>query len=195
MVTCKAVEKFAFAEPFCPFRIRTTNGRTTDVLDEYSVFLGCSRLSLSPPVDPNASGFMESFPFDSIESLTRLETGERGDNIEVSGIVVECTAQPVDPVGRNGVEIGSARLGSEGQGMMTAHTVQAFVKAQPFRPFRIHGASGRTFDIRHPEMVKVFKTYLMVFKDFSNDTDFPEEFEFVSLMLTESISHLDASVA
>ena len=69
------------------------------------------------------------------------------------------------------------------------------MKTQPFRPFRIHVASGRTFDIRHPEMVKVFKTYLMVFKDFSSDSDFPEEFEFVSLMLTESISHLDASIA
>jgi hypothetical protein len=78
--------------------------------------------------------------------------------------------------------------------MMTAQRVQAFVKTQPFRPFRIHVTSGRTFDIWHPEMIKVLKTYLVVFKE-AGDADFPEEFEFVSLMLTESISHLDASVA
>jgi len=30
----------------------------------------------------------------------------------------------------------------------------ATCKAQPFRPFRIRMNSGRTFDIRHPEMVR-----------------------------------------
>jgi hypothetical protein len=195
MVTYQAAKKLACAEPFRPFRIRTKNGRTIDVLDEHSVFLGVSRLSLSPPVDPDAPGFMEEFPFDSIESLTRLETDARGDNIDVSGNDVQYTVRPMDPVGRNAVEIGSARLELERQTMLTAQTVLAYVKAQPFRPFRINMASGRAFDIRHPEMVKVLKAYLMVFKSAGSDAELPEEFETVSLTLTESISYLDASVA
>ena len=35
--------------------------------------------------------------------------------------------------------------------MLTPQTVLGFVKAEPFRSFRIHLASGRTFDVRHPE--------------------------------------------
>jgi hypothetical protein len=83
----------------------------------------------------------------------------------------------------------------ERQAMLTAQTVLAYVKAQPFRPFRISMASGQTFEIRHPQMVKILKSYLMVFKSAGNDFDLPEGFETVSLTLTESISHLDASIA
>ena len=78
--------------------------------------------------------------------------------------------------------------------MMTAQTVLGYVKAEPFRPFRIHVASGRTFDIRHPEMLKVLKSYLIVFKSSGNDTDLPDEFESISLMLPESISYLESPV-
>lgn len=76
--------------------------------------------------------------------------------------------------------------------MITPQTVLDYVKAQPFRPFRLHVASDRTLDIRHPEMIKVLKSDLLVFKATSGNPDIPNEFESVSLMLTESISHLDA---
>ena len=78
--------------------------------------------------------------------------------------------------------------------MLTPQTVQDFVKAQPFRPFRIHMASGRTFDVRHPEMIKVLKSYVIIFKVRQEPTDFPDEAESVSLMLTESISPLEVPV-
>jgi hypothetical protein len=102
---------------------------------------------------------------------------------------------PGDPVGQSVIEIGAVGLKLEGRAMLTAQTVQGYVKARPFRPFRINMASGQTFDIRHPEMAKVLKSYLVIFKAGASDLDFPKEFETVSLMLTESISHLDASVA
>jgi len=47
--------------------------------------------------------------------------------------------------------------------MLTPPQVLTFVKAQPFRPFRLHMASGVSFDIRHPEMVKVGKSFLLDF--------------------------------
>lgn len=78
--------------------------------------------------------------------------------------------------------------------MMTRQTILDYVKAEPFRPFRIHMASGRTFDIRHPEMLKVLKSYVVVFESGGNETDLSDRFETISLMLTESVSYLELSM-
>ncbi len=74
--------------------------------------------------------------------------------------------------------------------MMTPPTVLGYIRAQPFRPFRIHMASGRTFEIRHPEMVKVQRSSLLVFSSVGDTPSESIEWETVSLMLTESISHV-----
>ena len=79
--------------------------------------------------------------------------------------------------------------------MMTPLTVLGYVKAEPFRPFRIHMASGRTFDVRHPEMVKVLKSYLLIFSSIDDTPEVPDQCDSVSLMLTESISFLETRVA
>ena len=76
--------------------------------------------------------------------------------------------------------------------MMTPQTVLGYIKAEPFRAFRIHLASGRTFEIRHPEMIKVLRSSVLIFKAAGDLPDIPEEWESVSLMLTESISHIEA---
>jgi hypothetical protein len=79
--------------------------------------------------------------------------------------------------------------------MMTPASVLSYVRAEPFRPFRMHMASGKTFDVRHPEMVRVGKTNVLVFSYVSDQPDVFDEWQSVSLMLLESISHLEASVA
>ena len=79
--------------------------------------------------------------------------------------------------------------------MMTPHAVTGYVRAQPFRPFRLNMASGRSFEIRHPEMVKVMKSNVLVFSSAGEPPDYPDQWESVSLMLTESISHLEIPVA
>ncbi len=78
--------------------------------------------------------------------------------------------------------------------MMTPQSVLGYVKAEPFRPFRLYLASGRTFDVRHPEMVKVLKSSILVFKATDEASEIPEDWESVSLMLTESVSHLETQV-
>ncbi|MBX9680645.1 MAG: hypothetical protein K2X38_17970 [Gemmataceae bacterium] len=78
--------------------------------------------------------------------------------------------------------------------MLTSQRVLDYVKAEPFRPFRIHMASGREFDIRHPEMIKVLQSYLLVFKSSEGNPEIPDECETASLMLTESINHLESPV-
>jgi hypothetical protein len=45
---------------------------------------------------------------------------------------------------------------------MNAQDVVRHLKEQPFIPFRIHLDDGRTFDIRHPEMMIVTKRIAVV---------------------------------
>jgi hypothetical protein len=79
--------------------------------------------------------------------------------------------------------------------MMTPQAVLGYVKAVPFRPFRIRMASGATYDVRHPETVRVGRTNLLVFSFVTEQPDVFDEWESVSLMLIESVSHLEAPVA
>lgn len=78
--------------------------------------------------------------------------------------------------------------------MMTKQTIQGYIRAQPFRPFRLHLVSGRMFDIRHPEMVKLLQSTILVFKPAADTEDLTDEWETVSLMLIESISYLEVPV-
>lgn len=78
--------------------------------------------------------------------------------------------------------------------MMTPQSVLNYVKAKPFRPFQIHMASGETFDVRHPEMVRVGRSSLMLFTLVNDDPELFDRWETISLMLMERISQLDAPV-
>jgi hypothetical protein len=79
--------------------------------------------------------------------------------------------------------------------MMTPQTVLGYVKAEPFRPFRILMARGKTLDVRHPEMIKVLKSYAIVFKADGDGSNLSDEWQSVSLRLAESISHLETPVS
>jgi len=67
------------------------------------------------------------------------------------------------------------------------------VFAEPFRPFRIHTASGWTFEVRHPEFVQMGRSTLTVYAPPENDPNSPQRWEKVSLVLIESIAPLDAA--
>lgn len=77
---------------------------------------------------------------------------------------------------------------------MTLQEVLSYVKAQPFRPFRIRMNSGHTFDIHHPETVRVGKQDVLIFTFVSDSPDVYDRWENVSLLLMESLSPLEASV-
>jgi hypothetical protein len=55
--------------------------------------------------------------------------------------------------------------------------------------------SGRTIDIRHPEMVRVGTRDMILFKFISDTPDVYDDWDSFSLGLIESISHTEASVA
>lgn len=79
--------------------------------------------------------------------------------------------------------------------MLSSNDVLGYVRAAPFRPFRIQMSGGRTFDIRHPEMVRVGTTNLMIFSLVSEDPAIHDRWSTVSLFLIESLSHLETPAA
>ena len=78
---------------------------------------------------------------------------------------------------------------------MSPQELLNYVQAQPFRPFRIRMNSGRTFDIRHPEMVRVGKRDVLIFTFVSDSSDVYDRWENVALLLIESLAPLEPSVA
>jgi hypothetical protein len=66
-------------------------------------------------------------------------------------------------------------------------------RAKPFVPFRIRLNSGQTYDIRHPEMLRVGRSSVNVYTFTGEPTDPYERMEMLSLVLIESIQPLEAT--
>ena len=78
--------------------------------------------------------------------------------------------------------------------MVPPQDILTYLRAVPFRPFWIHMASGRTFDIRHPEMIAVSRSSITIYTFLNDDeTEAKEHQVEVSLLLTESVEPLDAA--
>lgn len=75
--------------------------------------------------------------------------------------------------------------------MIAPRTMIDFVTAEPFQPFRIHMASGVTFDVGHPEMIKVGRSSVTVHMRPGDDEKQPDQWREVSLMLMEFVEPLD----
>ena len=67
-------------------------------------------------------------------------------------------------------------------------------RAVPFRPFRICLNSGRAYDIRHPEMLRVGRTTMHIYSFTGEPIDPHERMEMVSLLLIERIEPIEAPV-
>jgi hypothetical protein len=74
---------------------------------------------------------------------------------------------------------------------MTYEEIFEYVDAEPFRPFRIRMASGRTYDVRHPEMIRVGLHSVVVFQYHQQDERVYETFKMLGMQLMESIEHVD----
>ncbi len=79
--------------------------------------------------------------------------------------------------------------------MMTSRRIINYVTAEPFQPFRINMASGKSYSIRHPEMIAVGRTTVHVYMSISDDEEEAKEGEReLSIILIESIEPLDSTV-
>jgi hypothetical protein len=73
---------------------------------------------------------------------------------------------------------------------MSGDDVFHWIRATPFIPFRIRLNSGRTYEVRHPEMVKVGRTHVLVFTYSLDNADLVENVEMLGLQLVEAIEPL-----
>jgi len=74
---------------------------------------------------------------------------------------------------------------------MRPEDLQFWLRAKPFKPFRMCLNSGRTCEIRHPEMLRVGRSTVIVFS-FVGDPEEPfERMEMVGLVLVERIEPIE----
>ncbi len=74
--------------------------------------------------------------------------------------------------------------------MLRPEAIQSLLRAQPFRPFRIVINSGTSFEVRHPEMIRVGRDFFNYYH--ATPPDAPaESWETVSLVLIQNVQHLD----
>jgi hypothetical protein len=78
---------------------------------------------------------------------------------------------------------------------MRPEDVLTWVRAVPFQPFRICLNSGKTYEIRHPEMLRVGRSTVNVFSFVGEPSDPYERLEMVSLLLIERIEPIASAVA
>jgi hypothetical protein len=76
--------------------------------------------------------------------------------------------------------------------MMRPEDVLFWLKAVPFKPFRICLNSGRGYEIRHPKMLRVSRTTMLIFSFAGEPEDPFEKAEMVGLVLVEPIEPLEA---
>ena len=70
---------------------------------------------------------------------------------------------------------------------MRPDDLQAWNRATPFVPYRIRLNSGRTFEIRHPEMVMIGRSAMHIYTFAGGPTEPFDRVEMVSLVLIESV--------
>jgi hypothetical protein len=69
-----------------------------------------------------------------------------------------------------------------------------WIHAVPFQPFRIYLNSGRTYEIRHPEMLRVGRSTVNIFSFYGGPAGPYESMEMASLLLIERIEPLTSSI-
>jgi hypothetical protein len=70
-----------------------------------------------------------------------------------------------------------------------------WVQAMPFRSFRVCLNGGRTYDIRHPEMLRVGRSTVNIYSYAGKPEDQYERMEMVGLVLIERIEPIESPVA
>lgn len=76
--------------------------------------------------------------------------------------------------------------------MKTPHEMLQLLHAEPFHPFRIHMASGKTFDVGRPKMMRVGRESLLLFTPTVEDPDVWDGWQTVSLARIDRVSPLDS---
>jgi len=76
--------------------------------------------------------------------------------------------------------------------LMRPEDILFWLKAIPFKPFRICLNSGLSYEIRHPKMLRVSRTTMLIFSFAGEPEDPFEKAEMVGLVLVERIEPIEA---
>lgn len=71
---------------------------------------------------------------------------------------------------------------------MTVQTFHQLLTARPFKPYRVVMSSGQAYEVRHPEMAFLTRSYLLVGIDV--DEGVPAEFKICSLLHVTALEPL-----
>jgi hypothetical protein len=74
---------------------------------------------------------------------------------------------------------------------MTVQTFRELLTQRPFKPFRLVMSSGRSYEVRHPEMALLTKSDILVGID-ETEEGVPAEFKICSLLHVSAIEPLGA---
>lgn len=77
---------------------------------------------------------------------------------------------------------------------MRPEDVLHWLRATPFVPFRVKMNSGVTFEVRHPELVRLMRTSLIYFTPSDQEGVFDRS-QMYGLVLFESIEKIDAEAS
>jgi hypothetical protein len=73
--------------------------------------------------------------------------------------------------------------------MLRPEALLSYVRAQQFRPFRIVMNSGRAYEVRHPEMIRVGRDFFNFY--YASPPDDPaDKWDTVSLVLIDHVEHI-----
>ena len=65
---------------------------------------------------------------------------------------------------------------------MRPQDIQQFLRKVPFRPFRLTLTDGRTYDVRHPELLAIGRSSLIVGLPEDKEEPFFDDYVVVSLL-------------
>jgi hypothetical protein len=72
---------------------------------------------------------------------------------------------------------------------MTVQNFRELLTARPFQPFRLVMSSGKTYEVRHPEMAFLSRTSIYVGVDIADD-NVPADYRICSLLHVTAIEPL-----
>ena len=74
---------------------------------------------------------------------------------------------------------------------MTVQNFRDLLAARPFQPFRLIMSSGKSYEVRHPEMAFLTRTAIFVGVDVEDDV--PADFRICSLLHVTAVEPLGAA--
>lgn len=111
------------------------------------------------------------------------------------GVSVSQQNRSLSALGQGAVNDGVAQRAGAGYHFgMTYPTFRDLLFQRPFKPFRVVMSSGKTYDVRHPEMALLTRSDLLVGIDDADD-EVPADFKICALLHVTAVEPVESAPA